>query len=195
MNTTEMKRSGKVLCSVALLAGALWPITLNAQSGPKHIDVQDVRGTWYLALDAEPFGLPPGANLPGLATFHSDKTFLIVDGGDFGGLPFDTRHTAQFGSWRQKGDGVEAVSLFLQGDAITDEVRSWQKVHLMLHSEGRDRLVGTANVFDLPCDGPAPFPVFGCPNPIASAADFVALPPFDIPIELERLRAKFALPE
>ena len=65
--------------------------------------------------------------------------------------------------------------------------RLWQKVLLVLYSDGRDRLVGRANVSVLACDQPGPFPVFGCSDPIAGAADFVAIPPFDIPIVLKRL--------
>jgi hypothetical protein len=152
-------------------------------------------GTWYLALDAEPFGLPPGTNLPGMMTFHRDRTVQIADGGDFGGLPFATRDTAQFGTWRRWRGGVEVVSLFLQADAMTGTVLSWQKVHMQLNWANRHKLVGKVNVYALPCDGSAPFPVFNCSDPIASAKQFTALPPADIPITLKRLPARMVLPD
>lgn len=179
-----MKRVTRLLSALAFLGSVLWPAMLGAQTG-----------TWYYALDAEPYGLPPGSNLAGLATFHRGKSFQMVDGGDLGGLPFSTRHTAQFGSWRRTETGIKAVSLFLQGDTITGEIQSWVKVHLDLHFDGPQTLVGNVNVFELPCDLPAPFPVFGCPDPIASATMFNALPPFDVPIRFRRLPAHFVSPD
>ncbi len=147
-----------------------------------------VNGTWYLALDAEPFGLPPGTNLPGTMIIDQNGSVEIIDGGDFGGAPFPTRDTAQHGAWRWRHRTIEAVTLFLQADAISGDVLAWQRVEFSLTPDGTDRMTGTVNVFALPCDLPAPFPVFGCPNPIAAAGSFVALPPFDIPILLERLK-------
>lgn len=179
-----MKRIKQLLWALSMLGPLLWPGMAGAQTG-----------AWYVALDAEPYGLPPGSTLAGLATFHRGKGFQLVDGGDLGGLPFDTRHTAQFGSWRRTEGGVDAVSLFLQGDTITGEIRSWVKVHFSLVFDGPRTLEGNVNVFELPCSGPAPFPVFGCPDPIASAKEFIALPPFDVPIRLRRLSARFVLPD
>lgn len=179
-----MTRFTLAFCAIAAVGVLLSPSPASAQTG-----------TWYLALDAEPFGLPPGANLPGMATFHRDKTFLIEDGGDFGGLPFETQDSAQIGSWRKTGGGVEAVSLFLQGDALNGEVQGWQKVHLLLEFNGKGKLVGTVNVFTLACDEAMPFPVFGCPDPIESASEFEALPPFDVPVRLSRLRPRHILPD
>ena len=191
MKTKKMSRSKKLLCALALSLTVLWPAMANAGDSETYRPT----GTWYVALDTEPFGLPPGTNLAALATFHRDKTFLIEDGGDFGGLPFGTVDTAQIGSWRWRGGHVEAVSLSLHGDAITGEVLSWQKAHFVLVPDGPNRLVATVNVFELPCDLPAPFPAFGCPDPIASAADFVPVPPFDLPVLLKRLPARFVLPD
>jgi hypothetical protein len=188
MKTKKMSRSGKLLGALALSVTVLWPAVVNAEEGDRPT------GTWYLAMETGPFGLP-GFTFAGLAIFNRDNTFLIEDGGDFGGLPFGTVDGVQFGSWRRTGGYVEAVSLFLRGDAITGAVQSWQKAHLVLLFDGPDRLVGTANVFELPCDLPAPFPVLGCPDPIASATDFVAVPPFDIPIVLKRLKAGFVSPD
>lgn len=149
--------------------------------------VSTPKGAWYLALDAEPYGLPPGTTLPGLAVFHRDKSFRIVDGGDFGGAPFGTADTPQVGSWRRRNGRIEATGLFLQADAATGEVLSWLRVEFLLEEDGSKRLAGTVNVFALPCGDPAPFPVFGCPDPIAAAGDFVPVPPTDVPVRLRRV--------
>ncbi len=179
--------SKNALLVVLVLAVTLpLPGTLRAD-GPAPA----ATGTWYLALDSEPFGLPPGTIFPGLAIIGHNGTFQIVDGGDFGGAPFPTRDSAQFGSWRRRGSNIEAVTLFLQGDAITGDVVAWQRVELLLTPDGSDGLVGTVNVFGLACNLPAPFPVFGCPDPIDSASAFVAVPPFDVGVELKRLEPVF----
>lgn len=191
MKARNITGSSGLLCLVGLAAAVLWPAIVSAAEK----NALRPTGSWYLALSAEPFGLPPGSNLAGLATFHRDRTFLIQDAGDFGGLPFGTVDSAQIGSWRRKGGRVEAVSLFLHADAVTGDVLSWQKVHFVIVADGRDRMVATANVFELPCDLPAPFPAFGCPDPIESAADFTPVPPFDLPVVLKRLSARFDLPE
>lgn len=166
------------------------PTDLNAENS-----VRPVSGTYYLALDAEPFGLPPGLSLPGLLTLHKDRTAIVVDGGDFGGLPFNTRDSAQLGSWRYTRQGINVVLLFLQAEGATGDVRSWQRVHMALRTRARNRLVGKVNVFKLACDGPAPFPVFNCPDPIKHAADFVRddSPP-DVPVKLRRLSAGTPMP-
>lgn len=47
---------------------------------------------------------PPGFNLPGIVTVHSDGTFQAVDGGDFGALtdlPFN--QASQHGVWEWLG--------------------------------------------------------------------------------------------
>ena len=153
-----------------------------------------VPGTYYLALDAEPFGLPPGLSLPGMLTLHGDRTAIIVDGGDFGGLPFDARDTAQLGSWRYSWEGVQVVLLFLTADGATGDVRSWQRVHITLRQTGRRTMEGEVNVFQLPCDGPAPFPIFNCPDPIENADAFTPASPPDVPVTLKRLSARTPMP-
>jgi hypothetical protein len=146
-------------------------------------------GTWYLALDAEPYGLPPGASLPGLAQFHADRTLQIVDAGDFGGPPFPTRDTTQVGSWRISGRGrIEATTLFLQGDAMGGGILAWARVDLSLRLTGRDLVTGTVNFSALECDQSAPLPIFACPDPIDRAGDFVAMPPSDVPVALKRVK-------
>jgi hypothetical protein len=145
-------------------------------------------GSWYLALDAEPYGLPSGANLPGLAQFNADRTLRIVDAGDFGGPPFGTGDTAQVGSWIVSGRGrIEATTLFLQADAISGGVLAWFRVQFSLRLDGNDSATGTVNVSLLECDKSAPLPVFACPDPIARAGDFMALPPVDVPVALKRV--------
>ncbi len=184
--TTLLRTSILLTLALALSGGAAVQAQLQRSDAAAH----RVPGTWYLALDAAPFGLPPGTNLPGLAQFHSDRTFRIVDGGDFGGLPFMAVDSTMVGVWRPLGGGrILAVGLFLQGDAMSGEVQSWQRVELELEAQGRNSLRGKVNVYALPCDLPAPFPVFGCPSPVAGDG-FQALPPFDIPVALERLRAR-----
>ena len=150
-----------------------------------------VPGTYYLALDAGPFGLPPGLSLPGMLTLHRDRTAIIVDGGDFGGLPFDARDTAQLGSWRYS---WQVVLLFLTADSATGDVRSWQRVHITLRRINRRTMEGEVNVFELPCDGPAPFPVFNCPDPIENADAFTPASPPDVPVPLRRLSARTPMP-
>ena len=179
------------LCLIGALAAGLacGQAALAGESAPMPI-----AGTYYLALDAEPFDLPPGTNLPGVATFHSDRTFMIEDGGDFGGLPFEQRDLAQLGNWRRQGNGIQAVSLFLQADTQTGDVLGWVKVHLELTRAEDGDLAGKVNTFSLACDEPAPFPVFGCPDPIASSADFVVAGPPDVGVTLRRLPAEFVLP-
>ena len=145
-------------------------------------------GAWYLALDAEPYGLPPGTSLPGLVQFHADRTLLIVDGGDFGGPPFATRETAQVGSWRVSRRGrIEAATLFLQADATSGGILAWVKVDLSLRLQSRNVVSGTVNVSALECDQTAPLPIFACPDPIDGAGAFMAMPPFDVPVVLKRV--------
>jgi hypothetical protein len=183
-----MRKLGTVPKLVALLAlGAIPAVAASSVAAPGIGAV----GAWYLALDAEPFGLPPGTTLPGLATFQLGGTFQIVDGGDFGGAPFFTKDSAQIGTWRRgPGGRIEAKGLFLQADAEDGEVKAWNRVELVLYPHGRDRLRGYVNVYALPCDLPAPFGVFGCPDPIASAGSFVPNSPPNVPVELTRLSVR-----
>lgn len=175
-----------------LLAVAVMLAPLDVANGR---GLRPVAGTYYLALDAAPFGLPPGLSLPGILTLHADRTAMVVDGGDFGGLPFDARDSAQLGSWRYTRDGISVVLLFLQAEGSTGDVRSWQRVHMTLkHRSGR-RLVGTVNVFQLSCEGPAPFPIFNCPDPIERASDFVRNSPVDVSVTLRRLSARTPMPD
>ncbi len=172
-----------------------WLMTMLAApaavAGGQH---KSAPGAWYLALDAEPYGLPPGVSLPGLVTIQSDGTVQIADGGDFGGFPFMSRDSTQFGSWRYtRYGGIRMVTLFLQADAISGDVIRWQKVQLQLRFEDRNTLVGTVNVLGLDCSGPAPAGVFNCPNPVASAALFAPNPnePVDVRVRLQRIKPRF----
>ncbi|MCB1684243.1 MAG: hypothetical protein R3E82_16170 [Pseudomonadales bacterium] len=75
------------------------PSTADARRPP------DPTGIWYLALDAEPYGLPPDTVLPGLVMVNRGGTALFADGGDFGGFPFAGRDSNQFSTWRFTRDG------------------------------------------------------------------------------------------
>ncbi len=178
-------RSTLTLLAVVILAGVTIAPT-NADARNRHYPF----GTWYVALDAGPFGLPPGLSLPGIMSIHLDRTAVLVDGGDFGGLPFATRDSAQLGSWRFTRNGIRVVMLFLQADAATGDVLGWQRVHLSLRHRGRDTLVGDVNVFELKCEGPAPFPIFNCADPIENADRFEPASPPDVPVTLRRLSAR-----
>ncbi|GEM_PF-2910277 len=145
-----------------------------------------VPGTWYLALDATPYGLE-GLSLPGLVALHADRTVLMSDAGDFGGLPFGTRDSAQFGSWKYTRGGIKVVALFLKADSAGD-VMAWYRVELSLSGRNRNTLKGTVNVFTRSCDRPAPFAAFSCPDPIETAGEFVPADLPDVPVILRRLR-------
>jgi hypothetical protein len=177
-----------------LAATMVFGLAMMLAAGPTsaHDRENGIAGTYYLALSVDPFELPlpPGLSLPGLLTLHADRTAMIVDGGDFGGLPFDTRDSAQLGSWRYSRSGIQIVFLFLQAEASTGDVRSWQRVHILIDERDHNVLRGKVNVFQLPCVGPAPFGVFNCPDPIESADDFLPNSPPDIPVTLHRLAVR-----
>ena len=149
-------------------------------------------GTWYLALDTEPFGLPPGFPLSGLAIFNRDGTYQWLDANDFGqATALNTQHSQQFGSWKINRHGtVVATSLFLSADLPTGELISWEKVNMTLkRTRGRNVVRGRVNLSILECQNMLPIPTpLTCPDPIASAGDFVAAPPADIEITFKRLR-------
>ncbi len=153
-------------------------------------------GTWYLALDTTPFGIP-GEFLSGMATFHSDGTFLIVDAGDFGQPGFTGKHLPQFGSWesspsvRSRGAILHGTSLFLEAD-LGGEVLNWQRVkfELTLSRDG-SVMTGTADVTLLACDDMLPLPsALRCSNPIANASQFLPAAPAPLPVTFTRLNAR-----
>jgi hypothetical protein len=183
MNTKRSTAALRATVSAVVFVAVLSPTVASA-------DKAWVRpgGTWYLALDAQPYTGIPGINLPGLVSLHSDRTMQIVDGGDFGGLPFATRDTTQLGSWDYGRSGIRAVTLFLQADGGTGDVRAWFRVSMELRFKDANTLEGKVNVAKLDCLGPAPFPVFNCPDPIEHAGDFQPDGPPDVPVILRRLR-------
>ena len=71
------------IATTAAVAAILLAVVPNLTTSAIH--GASPTGTWYLALDATPFGLP-GGNLPVLVSFHRHGTFNISDGGDFGGM-------------------------------------------------------------------------------------------------------------
>lgn len=182
MNAMRLVAALRATASAILFVTILVPAVASAGrswSGPV--------GTWYLALDAQPYTGIPNINLPGIVSLHSDHTLQIVDGGDFGGLPFDMRDTAQLGSWGYGGRGIHAVTLFLEADGSTGDVRAWFRVSIDLRFKDANTLEGQVNIAKLECIGPAPFPVFNCPDPIEHAADFQSEGPSDVPVTLRRL--------
>ena len=183
------RMAGLVLAlSWTVLAGASNPAD-NA-----HKRGHWIVGTWYLALDTVPFGLPPGFPLNGLAIFNSDGTFQFQDGGDFGQATFlNTQHTTQFGAWRRAvRRGAVGAALFFEADLPTGEVLRWLKTDIKLHrTRDRDVVTGIVNVSRLDCPNMLPLPTpLTCPDPIKSAGDFVVVPPTEVPITLRRLKPR-----
>ena len=150
-------------------------------------------GAWYLALDSEPFGLPPGFPLSGLAVFNRDGTLQILDAGDFGQATFtNTRNSVQFGAWRVVHKSqVIGTTLFLEADLGTGEVLRWNKVRIVLaRGADRDVVAGTVNVSVLECSNLLPLPTaLTCPDPTDPSRAFTELPPADIPVTFRRLHA------
>lgn len=170
---------------------------LGAWSSPSGDSSDDFCGTWYMELDTGPFGLPGGA-LPALLSIHSDGTYLIFDGGDFGGAPINLVQSPMFGSWVSTGmQTFEATSLFFAGDSNTGETSLIKRVRFTFQfmPGDPDRLQGLGNVEQLECSqsGPTPFVTFNCPNPISSPdSAFVPVPgtPPDLPVSAWRLNAR-----
>ena len=171
----------------------------HAQADDRLIPLLSSRhivGTWYIALDVGPFA-PPFAGLSpsGLAHFHSDRTFMFSDAGDFGAESFlGTVATPQYGAWtlrRSKtthGWEIVGTALHLEGRKDTGEPIGWNKVHAIFRVVNRNRLEGTVNVFFLPCDESPPIPTpLTCPDPIANAGDFMPNSPPDVPLTLTRV--------
>jgi len=184
-----MRTSGTVLKLLVLLTLATTP-AVAASPAATSAGI-GVVGAWYLALDAKPFGFDEGTTLSGLASFQFGGTFQFVDTGDFGGAPFFMNDSPQIGAWRRSAGGrIVATSLFLQADASNGEMKAWNRVELVLYPYGSNRMRGHINVFALPCDLPAPFGVFACPDPIASEASFMPASPPNVPVEFTRLSAR-----
>lgn len=147
-----------------------------------------ITGTWYLALNAEVFDLPPGSTLPGLVQFHTDRTLTIVDAGDLGTAPFPTKDTAQMGHWSRERGRIHTLTLFLQQNESNGDV-GWNKVEIELSRPTGDVMEGWATVSYLGCNTEVPFPVFFCPDPVDNILDFDVVPPSNIPVRLTRLPA------
>jgi hypothetical protein len=179
-------RSRIGICLTAVLLSALAASSTFGQPRADHWDGR-VQGTWYLALDAEPFGLPPGTNLPGLAQFHTDHTMTLLDAGDLAAVPFPTRDTTQMGNWSTRRGQVLTMTLFLQVDGATNQALGWNMVQLQLGRPHGNVMEGVVNVSFLACDPNTPFAVFFCPSPVEFLHEFEPLPPADIPVSLTRL--------
>jgi len=125
-------------------------------------------GTWYVALDTTPYGLPGGA-LPALLTIHRDGTWILYDGLDFGGIPIGLVQSPMFGAWTWKGDAFEATTLYFAGDPALGETSLISRGRFRFRLED-GRLVGTVNgdLLLCPAAGPTPFVTLNCPNAITS---------------------------
>lgn len=165
-----------------MLLGAL--ATWNGALADDSAQAKPV-GTWSLALDAGPFGIP-GFALHGIASFHSDGTLMIVDAGDFGSL--GTRDTAQLGVWERVDGSILARTLMLSAAPDTGEPMYWQRVTFSLvRGASNDHMVGTINVEVLACTPTPPLPgALTCPTPVTGAAGFAAVPPLDVSVEFHR---------
>lgn len=158
-----------------------------------------VAGSWYIALDAGPFNPAlAGTFLAGLAQFHSDRTFTLVDAGDFGAQSFiGSVATAQYGTWKwvhpsrdSRGWSIRGTALHLEGDKETGEVFGWNRIQFDIQIVDGNRMQGTINGFFLPCDNTVPLPSpLACPDPIANAAAFLPATPPDVPIFFTRIVA------
>ena len=173
-----------VVVGVALIAGLRSTTTAQNQG---HNQGHVFWGTWVLALDSTPFGIP-GGTLPGVMTIHQDGTLSIADGGDIGSFPLTTTDIAQRGVWTRTGQTIKGVTLWLRKDEVSGEIEGWHRGRFSLWFDGdNDHLAGVAEEDVLACNPtePTPFKLLNCPDPTTTA---FALAPFQIPIHLTRLR-------
>ena len=193
--THRLNFAALIMVFAALLAGS----PTYASDRGNFAAPRQVVGTWYVALDAGPFDPNlAGLNLSGLAHFHSDRTFILSDAGDFGAQSFlPTVATPQYGAWdvsgwRGRPDAwvISGTSLFLEGDKETGEVFGWSKVQYVIKVIDRNHLVGTISAFFLPCDNSPPVPSpLSCPDPVANASAFMPASPPDVPVTFTRIVA------
>lgn len=177
-----------------LYSGALLALAVLIVSGGQgslveaQTEGRTLWGTWYVAVDSTPFGIPGGV-LPAVMTIHRDGTLTVTDAGDLGPFPFASTDTTQQGTWTQTGhQSFQLTTLFLRKDAVSGELEGWHRIITTLElAEDADHLVGFADEEVLPCDpaGPTPFKLLNCPNPITTA---FSPSPFPIPLEMFRLR-------
>jgi hypothetical protein len=201
-HTSFISQSGIGRFRIMTIAMAAAMLFLGPQASADNNDEsrtdfgRGIVGNWYLALDAGPFdpGLS-GTFLSGLAQFHSDRTFMINDAGDFGADSFfGTLASPQYGAWRierdahHKGASIDGTAIYLEVRKPSGELLGWNKVHFKLHVVSRNRVEGTINAFFLPCADAPPFPTpLTCPDPVANAAAFVPASPPDVPITMTRI--------
>lgn len=189
---TKIRKVGAHMAGLALAVSLLLPVVANAGASQGVSRGTWIVGTWYLALDSQPFGLPPGFPLSGMAIFNQDGSYEFEDGGDFGQATFlNTRNLTQFGAWRVNGRGqIKGTALSLEADLSTGEVLRWARVEVTLErTDDRNVVTGSINVSTLECANMLPVPTpLTCPDPIESAGDFVPAPPNDVPLTLRRLR-------
>ena len=172
-------------------------VSADENSNYRSNSAKRIVGNWYLALDAGAFdpGLS-GTFLSGLAQFHSDKTFMLSDAGDFGADSFlRTLASPQYGSWRYAWDAnlrkriISGTTIILEAHKTSGEMLGWNKVHFKLQVITANRVEGTINAFFLPCAEAPPFPTpLTCPDPVEHAADFAPASPPDVPVTLSRIK-------
>jgi hypothetical protein len=180
-STKRFRRAAAVAAAAAVMS--LSPFTLTAGDERTGGTRRGARfwGTWYAELDAEPFGLPPGAALASLMTIHRDGTLQIFDAGDFGAAPISLMQSAQFGSWKRSGRrSIMVTTLFFAGDPESRDTTLVKRVRFRLAFAGNDfdRLVGSAETVEqLECPVGVLPGFLSCPNPItASPSDWMPEP-------------------
>ena len=199
-NRSSLSRFGGASILKLAMAFLLLVVGTSAGAGDndynRWISNKWVVGNWYLALDAGAFdpGLS-GTFLSGLAQFHSDRTFMINDAGDFGADSFlRTLASPQYGAWRidwhadSRQSSIEGTAMHLEARKPSGEMMGWNKVHFTLRVISQNRVEGTINVFFLPCVEMPPFPTpLTCPDPVENAADFIPASPPDVPVTMTRI--------
>lgn len=176
---TSRRLAATILATATVGAG--WQLALRGAPGDGGNPAQGgfllpglalFSGTWYAALDAEPFGLPAGVSLAALMSIHPDGTLLITDAGDFGAAPISLIQSPQLGSWVLTGPAsMRSTTLFFGANPTTLDTTVIKRATFRLHADGRDHLSGVAeNVEQLDCPA-GPLPGFlSCPNPVLEPA-------------------------
>jgi hypothetical protein len=191
-NFTILPRVGGLFALLCLAAGTA--VITRAEGDNGSVETRGghwIVGTWYLQLDSEPYGLPPGFPLSRIAIFTSDGTYQGQDAGDFGNPNFTPQQSTQYGAWQtSEGNTVILTTLSFQAELYTGDVTLWGRGQFEFHrTDDPDFVSGHVTGAILFCDDSLPVPTpLACPNPIESADELIVIPPFDIPITLTRLR-------
>lgn len=197
--TNSISQSGSGRFRIMMLVMAVAMLFLGTQASAddnRYAFDKRIVGNWVIALDAGPFDPNlSGTFLSGLAQFHSDRTFMINDAGDFGADSFfATLASPQYGVWRFERDAhhkittIHGTAMYLEARKPSGEMLGWNKVHFKLHVISKNRVEGSINAFFLPCADAPPFPTpLTCPDPVENAASFVPASPPDVPMTMTRI--------